>query len=163
MSLPVRQLDRCCQVKRFACVAAALWLAAPLRAATTSDWPMFRGSPALLGVAEGGLPSKLGMLWTFKTAGPVRSTAAISKSRVFIGSNDANVYALNFADGKKIWAAKTGAAVESSPLALGDKVFAGSADNFLYALDAASGSNIWKYETGDKILGAPNRVNEGDR
>src|SRR5437899_10996271 len=83
---------------------------------SVSEWPMFRGGPALLGVADGNLPAKMNLLWSFKTAGAVRSSAAIANGRVFIGSNDGKVYALNFADGKKAWEFKTGAPVESSPL-----------------------------------------------
>ena len=80
-----------------------------------ADWPMFRGGPALIGVAEGSLPAKLTSLWTFKTGGAVKSSAAIAQGRVFIGSSDENVYALNVADGKRVWAFKTGGPVESSP------------------------------------------------
>jgi outer membrane protein assembly factor BamB len=127
-------------------------------AAPGDDWPMFRGGPALAGVAGGSLPEKLDLLWTFKTAGPVKSSAAIVQDRVYIGSDDGNVYALALADGKKVWTFKTGGGVESSPLVLEGKVFVGSSDGWLYALEAGTGKLAWKYETGDKILGAPNWV-----
>jgi len=42
-------------------------------AAPGDDWPMFRGGPALAGVAAGSLPERLELLWTFKTGGPVKS------------------------------------------------------------------------------------------
>src|SRR5690242_5333512 len=122
------------------------------------NWPMFRGNPALTGVAAGALPDKLSLLWSFSTGGPVRSSAAIVDGRVFIGSGDSNVFALELTGGKKIWAAKTGGPVDSSPLVLDGRVFYGSTDNSLYAVDAATGKQLWKYETGDKILGAPNWV-----
>src|SRR6266576_6953619 len=107
--------------------------------ARAESWPMFRGGPALLGVAGGAVPAKPELLWTFKTGRPVKSSAALDGGRVFIGSGDGNIYALDGATGKKIWDFKTGDAVESSPLALGGRVFVGSTDAFLYALDAASG------------------------
>jgi outer membrane protein assembly factor BamB len=87
-----------------------------------ADWPMFRGGPALLGVAEGSLPAKPALLWSFKTGGPVKSSAAIVGDRVFIGSGDGNLYALDLARGKKLWSFKTGDEVESSPLVLDGKV-----------------------------------------
>ena len=130
-------------------------------AAPGDDWPMFRGGPALAGVAAGSLPERLELLWTFKTGGPVKSSAAIVQDRVFVGSDDGNVYALGLADGKKVWAFKTGGGVESSPLVLEGKVFVGSSDGLLYALEAATGKLAWKYETGDKILGGPNWVKMG--
>jgi len=122
---------------------------------------MFRGNPALTGIAGGSLPERLALLWTFKTGGPVSSSAAIIEDRVFIGSDDGNVYALALGDGKKVWAFKTGGGVESSPLVMGGKVFVGSSDGFLYALEAPTGKLAWKYETGDKIMGAPNWVRLG--
>jgi len=142
-------------------IALWLWLLVSWQAnaATTGeDWPMFRGGPALAGVAGGKLPDRLELVWTFKTAASVKSSAAIVQDRVFIGSDDGNVYALALADGKKVWAFKTGGGVESSPLVMEGKVFVGSGDGFVYALEAATGKLAWKYETGDKVLGAPNSV-----
>ena len=129
------------------CLATGAWGA---------DWPMFRGGPALTGIASGNLPAQPGLLWTFKSQGPVKSSPAIVGGRVFVGSDDHMLYALNLADGKKIWSFPTGDAVESSPLVLGGKVFVGSSDANLFALDANDGRPLWKYATGDKILGAPN-------
>src|SRR5207249_8590479 len=102
-----------------------------------ANWPMFRGNPALTGLASGTLPDKLSLLWSFKTGGPVKSSAAIVEGHVFIGSGDGQVYGLELAGGKKIWAAKTGGPVDSSPLFLDGKVFFGSTDASLYAVDSA--------------------------
>lgn len=123
-----------------------------------SSWPMFRGSPGLLGVSSERLPDALALAWSFKTGGPVKSSPAIVDGRVFVGSDDQHVYALGLGDGKKVWAFKTEGPIESSPLVLAGRVYIGSSDGFLYALDAASGKLVWKHETGDKILGAPNWV-----
>src|SRR5262249_1313215 len=62
--------------------------------ATENSWPMFRGQPSLIGVAPGKLADKLSLLWTFKTGAPTRSSAAVAGGKVFIGSDDTNVYAL---------------------------------------------------------------------
>src|SRR4051812_10822551 len=124
--------------------------------AGAGSWPMFRGSPSLVGVAAGKLPDAPALLWSFKTEGPVKSSAAIEGGRAFVGSDDGNVYALDLANGKKVWSFKTAGPVESSPLVLNGKVFVGSTDANLYALDAKSGKQVWKYETGDKILSGPN-------
>jgi outer membrane protein assembly factor BamB len=121
-----------------------------------ADWPMYRGAPSLAGVAPGSLPEQPALLWSFKTEGPVKSSAAIVGGRVYIGSNDRNLYALELATGKKIWAFTNSEAIESSPLVLNGKVFVGSGDANLYALDAATGKELWRFTTGEKILGAPN-------
>ena len=142
-------------------LAAGLRLAAaesPAAAAAGADWPMFHGSPALLGVAPGTLEDNPVLLWTFKTEGPVRSSPAIVSGRVFVGSSDGRLYAIDIATGKKVWAFKTEGEVEASPLVRGGRVFVGSSDGALYAVDAASGKLLWKYVTGDKILGSPNWI-----
>src|SRR5882724_9258268 len=125
---------------------------------TASSWPMFRGGPALLGVAAVKLPKDIALLWSFKTQGPVKSSPAIVDGRVFIGSDDGHLYAMDLKTGVKLWDFKTDAAVESSPLVLNGTVFFGSTDASLYAVETASGKLRWKHTTGDKILGAPNWV-----
>src|SRR6266545_1999578 len=94
-------------------------------ASAAADWPMYRGGPSLAGVTSGTLPAKPGLLWSFKTGGPVKSSAAIIAGRVFVGSDDGNVYALDLAAGKTLWAFKTGGPVESSPLLLQGKIYVG--------------------------------------
>src|SRR5207237_1408544 len=132
----------------FCCATGCALLCLWANGARAAEWPMFRGGPALLGVAEGNLPDKLATVWTFKTGGAVKSSAAIAHARVFVGSSDENVYALDFGSGKKLWSFKTGGPVESSPLVLEQKVFVGSSDGALYALQASDGRVVWKYETG---------------
>src|SRR5258705_10441284 len=80
---------------------AGLVLAGVATAATAADWPMFRGGPGLLGGAPGSLPDNLSLLWTFKTGGGGKSSSAIAEGRVFLGSTDEMVYALDFSVGKK--------------------------------------------------------------
>ena len=158
--------------------------------AEAASWPMFHGRQDMVGVAPGRLPKALTLRWKFQTEGPVKSSPAIELAagagpekvsgtlrlkvpdtfsgpagRVFVGSNDGNVYAINLADGREVWAFKTADAVEAAPLVLQGAVYVGSVDGFLYALDAATGALRWKYETQDKILGGANWVRspQGDR
>src|SRR6266478_2062302 len=101
MSGMIRASDRevsCCARGR---ALSAKQVISPGRA---TDWPMFRGGPALTGIAAGVLRQKLSLLWSFKTGQPVRSSAAIAGGRVYVGSNDANVYCLDLTDGKQVWA-----------------------------------------------------------
>ncbi len=123
---------------------------------TSGDWPMFRGGQGLLGRASGTLPDKLDLLWRFKTAGAVKSSPAIVNGRVFVGSSDANLYALDTKDGGKIWSYKTGDGIEAGPCVVAGVVYVGSLDGFLYAVDADKGSLKWKYKTGGQIPGAAN-------
>ena len=57
--------------------AIALLMGGATMTLSAAGWPVFRGNPGLTGVAEGALPSKPALLWTFKTGGPVKSSAVI--------------------------------------------------------------------------------------
>jgi len=127
-----------------------------------ASWPMFHGGQGLLGRAVGDLPDSLQSLWRFKTGDQVKSSPAIAQGRVFVGSSDENVYALDLSTGQKVWSYKTGGSVEAAPCILESRVFVGSSDNFLYALDAQTGELKWKYETGGQILGAANWTRSPD-
>ena len=129
---------------------------------TKSNWPMFRGGQRLLGRASGNLPDSIDIVWKFKTEGQIKSSPAICDGLVFIGSSDANIYAVDLENGRQVWACQTGDAVEASPCVVEGSVFVGSSDNFLYALDAKTGKLRWKYETGGQILGATNWTRSPD-
>ena len=58
----------------------------------------------------------------FKTAGPVKSSAAIVKDRVFIGSDDGNVYALDASNGNLVNKYVLGDSISSAPVVIGDSV-----------------------------------------
>src|SRR3954462_9653621 len=147
----------------FSAFALILSVASQLCAAAgsaPSDWPMFRGNPALTGTTAGTLQNKLTLLWRSKTEKPVKSSPAIAGNRVYVGSDDGRLYARDFAKGTKAWDFKTEGTVESSPLALGNRIYVGSSDSYLYAVDSSNGKMLWKYQTGDKILGAANWYEE---
>jgi outer membrane protein assembly factor BamB len=127
-----------------------------------ADWPMFHGGPSLRGVASGTLADSLTLLWKFKTGAEVKSSPAISEGRVFVGSSDKNVYALDLQTGNKLWSYTTDDSVEAAPCVLNGRVFVGSGDNWLYALDAGTGELKWKYETDGQILGAANWTRSPD-
>jgi outer membrane protein assembly factor BamB len=134
---------------------------APVTAPPADQWPISRGNPQLQGLAAGHIPDDPQLLWSFKTDGPVKSSAVIANTsggRVYIGSDDNNIYCLDLATGNKLWAFKTKDAVEAPPTlsAKGDLLFVGSDDSFVYCLDAATGAEKWKYECGDKVTAAPN-------
>jgi eukaryotic-like serine/threonine-protein kinase len=140
--------------------------------ATAESWPMFRGNPGLTGISPAKLPNTLSLLWSYKTGGPVKSSAAIVGGKVFVGSDDKKLHCIDLKSGQGIWTVATEGEIESSPLVLdgmvfktsaegrysGAMVYVGSADGGLYAVDAENGKVMWTFKTDDKILGAPNWV-----
>jgi eukaryotic-like serine/threonine-protein kinase len=116
----------------YVCLAnAALHASAaapPVAAAAPGEWTMFRGNPALTGVAAGSVPGQPALLWNYKTGAAVKSSAVIGGGKVYIGSDDGQVYALDFASGKKVWAFKSGPAVLAPPLLADGTVLVGDSE-----------------------------------
>ena len=89
----------------------------------------------------------------------VNRGVAYSDGKLFRGTGDAHVVAINAADGAQIWDVsigdpKKGESAPMAPLAWNGLVFAGNAggDNFgvigrIYALNAASGRVVWQFNT----------------
>lgn len=125
-------------------------------------WRHFRGTARQAGLATGKLSGKLKLAWRFKTNGPIFSSPVVDGGRVFIGSQDGYVYALNQQTGAKIWSFKTGGLIEAAPVVVGGLLAIGSDDGYLYGLEAANGTLRWKYETEDKIMGAATAVTAPD-
>lgn len=95
--------------------------------------------------------------WKFKTEDEIRTSPAIFRSVVYIGSYDTNMWALNAEDGKLLWKFPTGAGIASSPTfdSATKLVYFGSEDHIFYALDAQSGRLSWTYHTKGKIRSSP--------
>ncbi|WP_246084548.1 outer membrane protein assembly factor BamB family protein, partial [Salinadaptatus halalkaliphilus] len=72
------------------------------------------------------------VLWNFLTGRRVRSSPTVADGTVFVGSDDANLYAVNAETGNQQWAF-TGSLARSSPTVADGTVFVGSDDNNLYA------------------------------
>jgi outer membrane protein assembly factor BamB len=124
--------------------------------APADRWTSFRGDPSLAAVSEARLPATPKLLWTFKTGGPVKSTAAIVHGVVYVGSEDGKVHALRLADGSKVWEFGADGPVLSSPLVQGDRLYVGSAGTNLFALDLKHGTEIWRYGIEGEFKSSPN-------
>ncbi len=85
--------------------------------------------------------------WKFKTQGPIRSGGALHNDKIFFGSADGSLYAVNKLDGSLTWKFQTQGALTGSPTIDGSSVYVASRDNYLYAINITSGSLNWKYKT----------------
>ncbi len=77
------------------------------------------------------------------------SSPVVVDRRVYFGSGDGNVYALDAATGKLAWKYPTHGVVHSSPAVVDGVLYVGGFDTFLYALDASTGALKWKLKTGE--------------
>jgi outer membrane protein assembly factor BamB len=77
------------------------------------------------------------------------SSPVVSNGRVYFGSGDGNVYALDAHSGALVWTFATGNVVHASPTIADGTLYIGSWDHYFYALDANSGTLKWKFKTGE--------------
>ena len=111
------------------------------------EWAMFRRDLLHTGNAGDNTTLPQGKLkWTFTAGDAIHSSPAVCDGKVYVGSRDGYIYALDAATGEKIWAFHTNSWVESSPAIVGGVVYCGSNDGNLYALNAETGAKIWSYE-----------------
>jgi outer membrane protein assembly factor BamB len=120
------------------------------------DWPQFHYDQAQSGVVPGNLPEQLSLVWRFETGGDIKSSPAIVDGRVYVGSLDSHVYALDAQTGKQLWAVPLDNLVEASPSLVQNTVYIGTLAGTLYALDAESGAKRWRFQTGGKLVGSAN-------
>src|SRR6185436_2679021 len=76
------------------------------------------------------------------------SSPAVANGKVYFGSGDGNVYAVDAKSGLLQWKFATKDVVHASPAVVAGTVYIGSWDSNLYALDAETGALKWTFEAG---------------
>ena len=64
--------------------------------------------------------------WTHMTRARIDSSPAIAGGRVYVGSNDGRLYALDLTTGKVAWEHDEGAAITASPALASGRIVIGS-------------------------------------
>ncbi|MBI5233418.1 MAG: PQQ-binding-like beta-propeller repeat protein [Deltaproteobacteria bacterium] len=140
---------------RLTAAAAFLFASAVYGPVFCEDWPMFLKDPAHTSSAAKFPQTPLSPKWAYKTDGPLYSSPVVSGGRVYIGSYDRKLHALDASKGSALWTFKTEGEVLSTPAVSAGKVYFGSKDGYVYALDAVAGSLSWKFKTMDAVLTSP--------
>ncbi len=83
------------------------------------------------------------------------TSPAPDAERVYAGSRDKHLHAVDRLSGKPVWKFTTGGRIESAPLVFDDAVVFGSGDGRLYAVDKRDGSEIWRLDLGEGLPNAP--------
>ena len=126
------------------------------RAQGAAEWSVYRGDSALSGIAACELPERLELLWTYDTGKAVVSSPVVVDGRVYVGSDDKHLHAIDFESGAPVWKFATEDIIEAPPLVREGVVYCGSADMRVYAVAAATGEERWRFEGGDQFLGGAN-------
>ena len=77
------------------------------------------------------------------------SSPAVVDGRVYYGTGDGGVYAIDASNGLMLWKFSTGDVVHASPSVVNGVVYIGSWDSFFYALDAETGQEKWRFKAGE--------------
>jgi len=115
------------------------------------DWSMWRNNPAQTAQGQSG-PSNLNPLWRTDLNGGVTSSPSAANGKIYVGSQDKNIYCLDAYTGAVVWTFKIGSRARASPAVVGGKVYVGPDDGYLYCLDANTGSMLWKKDAGASLM-----------
>ena len=119
-------------------------------------WPKFKQGGRNQGRGTGARSDGI-KLWEYVTGGQVSSSPVIGLGgKVYVGSDDGYVYALNPATGAKLWQAPMGSAVLSAPVVGVDgTVYVAGSDGHVRAFSGGTGSEIWSFEANGNIDVSP--------
>jgi len=113
------------------------------------DAQMFRGNPRHSGVYEAaGVPKFSSVKWKFHTGGMVIGSPAVAGERVYFGSDDGSLYAVDAESGAQQWKFEVKSRIPSTPSVADKVVYFGAYDGNFYAVDASTGTLKWKFQTG---------------
>ena len=133
----------------------------PLSGASWNGWGIDLQNTRHQTAAAAGLTAndvpRLKLKWSFGFAGASASGSQVSivGNRVFVGSRNGVMYALDRQTGCLVWAFEADAGTRSTPVvvqaATGATVYFGDAHAQIYALDAATGALKWKVKVEDHL------------
>src|SRR5580693_232317 len=119
---------------------SSLCLSLGLNLRAADEWPQFRNDPSLTGVSISPVPKTLKLLWTFDAGDSIESSAAISEGVVYVGSETADLIAVNLSDGALRWKYKVKDGIgESSPAIHDGIVVVGDLSGTIHAVNAKDG------------------------
>jgi outer membrane protein assembly factor BamB len=83
------------------------------------------------------------------------SDVLVAGDRLFLGTHEGKLIALDAATGARAWEFAAGDSVLAAPALDGERLYFGSYDKHVYALDAASGQKLWKRDTQGAVVSTP--------
>jgi len=97
--------------------------------------------------------------WIFETSDMIQSSATAWQDKVYVGSNDGNLYCISDTTGSLNWKFSCQDGVTSKPAVFTSNgrtmILFGSNDKKLYSVDAQSGQLNWSFTTGGSVISDP--------
>jgi|GEM_PF-336948 len=95
---------------------------------------------------------KFKRIWSATEGGSIVRTTLIG-DKLYWGSFDGYVYALDIERRKLLWKTKFDAMIDSSPVCSGGLLYIGDREGNLYCIEASSGKITWRYRMGGAMAG----------
>ncbi|MDO8687900.1 MAG: PQQ-binding-like beta-propeller repeat protein [Dehalococcoidales bacterium] len=97
--------------------------------------------------------------WVYPRQGSISGNIVggliVAQGKVYFGSTEGKVYALDAPEGYKQWEFDTTGKIWSTPAVNNNTLFIGSFDKKLYAIDATTGKETWHFATEGAIVSTP--------
>lgn len=94
-------------------------------------------------------------LWTFAARDAVIQQPAVAGGRVYVGSRDGRLYALNLADGGRVFETAVGGPVMAAPAVADGRVYVASVNGHVRCLAADDGREYWHFDLGEWARAEP--------
>jgi outer membrane protein assembly factor BamB len=122
----------------------------------SGDWPMYLRNPehGAYVARDHFIPEGI-VKWVFETSAPIESSPAVVDGRVYLGTGDRGIVALDAGSGELIWQYATANRVSASVAVAGDWVFASLRDGRIVALDKDTGLLAWELQTTFTLFSSP--------
>ncbi|NOX56858.1 MAG: PQQ-binding-like beta-propeller repeat protein [Planctomycetes bacterium] len=115
------------------------------RPAARDDWPAFRADPAGTATVRTSVGRQVEMAWK-GDLGAKPSAPICAAGKVFVGTEDGSVFALDARTGRVTWGFTARAALTFPPVYWNGRVIFGACDGFLYCVDAETGRLLGQIE-----------------
>ena len=84
--------------------------------------------------------------WRRDLERPIHASPTVAEGKVFVGTLEATIHALQLDDAKILWQGRVDDAIEAQPVVADGRLFFSDASEVFYALDASSGEILWRYQ-----------------
>jgi len=128
-----------------------------------SDWPTFYGDVAHSGFSMSNAPSNNNTLWALSGVGGYQSIPVVHQGKIFVGSTDGKINAVEVASSTIIWSFQTIPHVDQPPrltVAYGRVYACSYPERKVYCLNETDGSILWNFQA-QGVLGCSPTASEG--
>ncbi len=128
--------------------------------ALAADWPQFRADALHSGKGDAPISDSPQVAWRVRLGGSVDGSPIVVGGRVYVGTNEGRMCAVDAATGRLLWTFEAAGAIAMAAGAWSGRIVFGDAAGFFYCLSADTGKQLWRLHTRDSIVASPLMLGE---